>query len=170
MPQDATLSTGVVVYGEYLKEQVAEEQARKSSFEQRGLAVVTTAGTLVTLLFGLAALSTTVGKSDPLRHEEKVWLGVAVVLFVLSAIAALATNFPLKYEVVEAKEIEARLNETPIRDGEAARLDVAETEITTLTDAKQKNARKGKMLFLAMVLEVLAVTCVGVAIAEVINP
>jgi hypothetical protein len=170
VPQDATLSTGVAVYGEYLKEQVAEEQARKSSFEQRGLAVVTTAGTLVTLLFGLAALSTTVGKSDPLRHEEKVWLGVALVLFVLSSIAALATNFPLKYEVVEAKEIEARLNETPIKDGEAARLDVAETEITTLTDAKQKNACKGKMLFLAMVLEVLAVACVGVAIAEVINP
>jgi hypothetical protein len=56
----------------------------------------------------LAALSTTVGNSDPLQHEEKVWLAVALVLFVLSAIAALATNFPLKYEVVKTKEIEAR--------------------------------------------------------------
>jgi hypothetical protein len=41
---------------EYLKDELARQDARQSSFEQRGIAVVTTAGTLVTLLFGLAAL------------------------------------------------------------------------------------------------------------------
>ncbi len=163
------MSSGVVAYSEYLKEQLAEEEARKSSFEQRGLAVVTTAGTLVTLLFGLAALSTTAVHTNPLLGEEQVWLGIALGLFVLSAIAALSTNLPRGYEVVDTADIEARFTETPLRDEEAARLDIAFTQINVLSDAKAKNASKGKLLFAAMVLEVIAVACVGVAILEFIN-
>lgn len=40
-----------------MKEQLTEERARKSSLEQRGIAVTTSAGAIVTLLFGLTALS-----------------------------------------------------------------------------------------------------------------
>ena len=48
---------GRAVYGEYIKEQLNAQEARKNSLEQRGLAVITTSGALVTLLFGLTALT-----------------------------------------------------------------------------------------------------------------
>jgi hypothetical protein len=162
--------SGIVAYSEYLKEQVAEEEARKASFEQRGLAVVTTAGTLVTLLFGLSALSMTALNKNPLLHGERLWLGIALGLFLLSAITALLTNMPRGYEVVDAADIEARLNEDPVRDDEAARLDIAFTQVNVLSAAKGKNASKGKLLFAALVLELIAVSCLGVAIFEVVRP
>lgn len=167
---DAAPPSGVAVYGEYLKEQLAEEAGRKASFEQRGLAVVTTAGTLVTLLLGLAALSTSAAKSEQLSHAEKVWLGIGFVLFVLSAAAAVLTNLPRKYEVVETDAIEARLEETPVKDAEAARLDIAFTQVNCLKDAKAKNTWKGGLLFAALSCELLAVLCVGIALLEVVGP
>lgn len=163
-------STGTVVYGDFLQGELAAQEARKSSFEQRGLAVVTTAGVLVTVLFGLAALSTNAAKGDPFSTEEKTWLAAALLLFVLSAAAALCTNVPLKYQAVEADTVKARLKETPVRDVDAAQRDIALTQIRVLADAKRKNTWKGWLLFSALLCEVLAVACVGVAIFEVISP
>jgi hypothetical protein len=166
----ADTATGNAVYGEYLERQIASQEARKSSFEQRGLAVVTTAGALVTLLFGLAAIATRTGKGDPFSSEEKVWLAAALTLFVVSAVAALWINLPMKYKSVEAGEIRARLKETPVRDADAAHRDIALTQVAVLISARQKNTRKGHLLFAALACEVAAVACVGVAIFEVINP
>ena len=48
---------GSSVYSDYIAEQVSREDARKESLERRGLAVVTSAGAFVALLFGLAAFN-----------------------------------------------------------------------------------------------------------------
>lgn len=164
----APAPTGATLYGEYLKDELAGQEARKASFEQRGLAVVTTAGTLVTLLFGLAALSTTVAKPDRLGGPERALLAVALVLFVLSAVLALATNFPLKYSGPEAPDIKAHL-EADDSPSDAA-LEVALARVHILEVAQRKNTRKGNLLFVALLVEVAAVAVVGVAIFDVINP
>jgi hypothetical protein len=164
------MGTAATVYGAYIKDELAGQEARKASFEQRGLAVVTTAGTLVTLLFGLAALSTATAKGSPLLSEEKVWLGVALGLFVISAILALATNFPLKYKGPEIADIIERLKATPEDSLEDAAYAVAEVRGDILLAAQQRNTVKGRFLFAALVLEVAAVGCVGVAILKVIHP
>jgi hypothetical protein len=51
-------SVGGPIYVELLKERLQEERAHKTSLEQRGLSVITSSGTLVTLLFALAAVVT----------------------------------------------------------------------------------------------------------------
>ena len=149
---------GTGAYGDLLTHELAAQESRKASFEQRGLAVVTTAGTLVTLLFGLTTLISKVGKHPyQLTSEERIWLAFGLVLFLLAAAAALATNLPLPYQAVPAEEVRARLKETPIRNEEAARRDIALTQIRLLADAKRKNTWKGWMLFAGMAFEVLAV-------------
>ena len=169
MPGDeAATPSAATVYGEYLKDELAGQETRKSSFEQRGLAVVTTAGTLVTLLFGLAALSTTAAKADQLAGEEKVFLAIALGLFIASAVLALATNFPLKYSGPEPPDIRAHLEAD--EDVATAQLEVAYTRLNILTVAQEKNTCKGNLLFWALLVEVAAVTCVGIAIFGVINP
>ena len=167
-PDEST--PGTAVYDEFLKAELASQETRKSSFEQRGLAVVTTTGALVTLLFGLAAIASRTGHGEPFSTEEKVWLAIALVCFVLSAFAALATNFPVKYEGVTVREVVKRLTEAQPNNVEQAHRDVALTQAKILEAAKDKYRLKGRYLFVAMAFEVLGVLAVGVAIFEVVNP
>jgi hypothetical protein len=160
---------GTAAYGDLVKDELAVQDARKASFEQRGLAVVTTAGALATLLFGLAAFAAA-GKTQPLSADTKELLDIAVVVFVGAAILALATNFPLSYDVPKAAAIQGRLRERPIRDEEAAIRDIAFTRANALADAKRKNGWKGWMLFGALALEVTAIGLLTTAIFETIHP
>src|SRR4051794_38201016 len=101
--------TGFGVYGEFIKDELDVQDKRKASFEQRGLAVITTSGTLVTLLFALAALSTKEADTFSLPHGAKVWLLIALGFFFVSALFALLTNAPLVYQAVTAEKIRERL-------------------------------------------------------------
>jgi hypothetical protein len=158
---------GAAVYGEFLKDQLAAQDARKASFEQRGVGVVTTSGALVTLLFGFAALSST---NQILPNSAKKWLAASLIVFVVAAILALATNLPLPYGGPGPDEIKGRLQLDPPKDERAAQRDIALTRANMLKDAKKKNGWKGWMLFGALLLEVIAVALVGIAIFEAISP
>jgi uncharacterized membrane protein len=115
------------VYGAFLDAELKAQDARKASFEQRGLAVVTTSGVLVTLLFALAGLSTEAKQTFALPQNARAWLAAALVAFVLAAAAALATNLPLSYQAVEADDVKGRLKESPVRSGPMVEKDVALT-------------------------------------------
>jgi hypothetical protein len=160
---------GTAVYGEFVKDELTVQDQRKTSFEQRGLAVVTTAGALATLLFGLAAFAAA-GKARPLSADAKELLDIAVVVFVAAAILALATNFPLPYDAPKASAIRGRLREKPMRNEDAAMRDIAFTRAKALEDAKRKNGWKGWMLFGALALEVAAIGLLAAAIFETIHP
>ena len=60
-PSDSVVETaedsGYTVYGEFVKDELEAQDKRKASFEQRGLAVITTSGTLVTLLLARRAVN-----------------------------------------------------------------------------------------------------------------
>jgi hypothetical protein len=159
-------TTASDIYGGLLKDELDRQDARKASFEQRGIAVVTTAGTLVTLLFGLAALSTTT--TSQLGDEETVWLGVGLALFVICAACALATNMPAGYGMVRTASVGSLLGANPEHRAEDAQYAVAKARLDILSIADEANSRKGNLLFAALILELLAVVCVGVAIFEVV--
>ena len=159
--------TASSVFGEYLKDELARQDARKSSFEQRGIAVVTTAGTLVTLLFGLAAFSTATGAH--VGHEERIWLAVALVLFLLCAGFALAPSFPVAYQSIDVPGFLPILNAQPEYDEPDAAHAVAELRAEIVASSQKKTSFKGTLLFAALLLELLAIACVGVAIFEVVD-
>jgi type VI protein secretion system component VasK len=121
------------------------------------------------LLFGLAALTTKAGNSEPFSSAEKLWLAIALILFVAAAIAALGTNWPLKYKNTDLAGLVEAL-EAGQSSAEDAHAEVAFTRIEVLERAREKNRLKGRLLYGAVSLEVAAVACVGVAIFEVINP
>jgi hypothetical protein len=163
-----TPSTGTVAYGDFVKDELEAQDKRKTSFEQRGLAVITTSGTLVTLLFALVALSTKKADTFVLPHAAHTWLTVSLVFFFLSALAALLANAPFIYQAVEAAKIRERLHEKPPRALDAAIKDVAYTRLDALESAKAKNSIKGRALAVAMSFEALAVGCVAVAVAIIL--
>jgi hypothetical protein len=161
-------STGASVYADFVKDEVEAQDKRKASFEQRGLAVITTSGTIVTLLFALAALSTKQADTFELPSTARTWLTIALVLFFLSALAALLTNAPFVYQAVPAEKIRERLRERPVRSPEAALRDVAHSRIDALQSAKRLNGLKGWILTAAMFFEALGVGCVAVAIGVIL--
>lgn len=158
---------GATVYVTYVIDQVARQEARKGSFEQRGLAVITTSGVLVSLLFGLTAVLT--GAADyHLPDGSRVWILVALVCFVVAAIAGLLTNLPLKYSGVTADALKTAIEERWEGSRAAAEREVALTELKVLHRAKKRNRMKGWILIIAIGAEILAILCLAVGVATII--
>jgi hypothetical protein len=58
------MTEGYEVYAELVDKLVDAEAARRTTLEQKASAVITTSGTLVTLLFGLVAVLTPYGETN----------------------------------------------------------------------------------------------------------
>jgi hypothetical protein len=156
------------IYRDFLKGQLAEQDARKASFEQRGLSVIATAGTLATLLFGLAAFATA-EKIHSLTHDAKSSLIVALVAFGVAGILALLTNMPVPYDVPKAASIKSLAERDPPDSEAVAIKELTEVYARMATDANRKNGVKGWLLFSALLCEVVAVAAVAVAVAIVVG-
>jgi hypothetical protein len=159
---------GTETYAALIGRELDAQELRKASLEQRGLAVITTAGALTSLLFGLAAFSTKSAHALVLPASARHLLIAALVLFFASAVGALVVNAPLIYQAVKPVEIRGRLNETPIRGHEAASRDIAFTQLKALESAKKMNGIKGWALLASMVVEAAAVGCLVAAITHVL--
>jgi hypothetical protein len=156
------------VYGPLILEQLTEERARKSSIEQRGLAVVSTSAGLVTALLALAGLITK--RSDfHLTVASEVLLSIAALLLVAGAAAAVLTNAPRGYaEVSDAQLTEVTAEDAWYKDaGEAARV-VGDLRREVVASARCQNQRKAKWLLAAIALEVAATMCVAATVLDIL--
>lgn len=159
-------ATGRATYVAFLKDEIAAQDARKASFESKGIAVITTSGTLVTLLFALAALSTKHEATFDLPKDARHWLVWALVFFFAAAVAALVTNVPGWYQSVDVADVK------PLLEGgdteEEALEAVGLVQVAVVASAEKWNNRKGYVLLLAMALEVVAVGCVALAVSKIL--
>lgn len=96
-----------------------------------------------------------------------LWLVFALGLFVISASLALSANFSMSYRSVDARDIRARLEAED--DSNDAALAVAELHAEILETAQEKNSLKGRLVTVALGIEVAAVACVSVTIVEVMT-
>lgn len=159
---------GRFIYADYIKEQLDAQEARKVSLEQRGLAVITTSGVLVTLLFGLTALSVRRESTFVIPDTAAALLIAALVFFVLAALSAIVTNLPRSYEGVTVDALRQVVRER-WEDSEAvASKEIALTRLKVLASAKKNNDAKGLALVSAMGCEILAVALVGAAVGFVL--
>jgi hypothetical protein len=142
----------------------AEEQ-RKTSFEQRGIAIIPTSGVLVSLLFALGAVVTD-SKGFSVSVASRALLVLALVLFLLAAVAGIIANYPVRYELIALADLK-RLVAPEAWDGAPgpAERRVAEVGVDVLAVARRKNQLKGEALVAGMVAEVGAVTAVAASVA-----
>ena len=162
MPERSTQA----IYGDYAAEQVTREEQRKASLVAGGLAVVTTAGALATLLLGLATLSKKAHTSTGtfvLPDAARGSLKVALIFFAAAAIAALLTNFPVRLRYVDPADLKDLIGDSS-KDVATAEEDVGVTRTVILEDLQKWNDRKGWALFVACVLEVVAIVFVVIAV------
>lgn len=147
-------------------DQLAEERARKTSLEQRGIGVITTAGVLVTLLFGLSALATK-NQAYVLPDPARWTLIVAVALFGLASLLGLLTNLPRDYFEPRTEILEDLAKSLVGADGNIL---AEEDRVQIIKSARKNNGVKAAELFAAMIFEFLALAVLAIAVVMVLWP
>jgi hypothetical protein len=137
----------------------------KSSIEQRGLAVITTSGVLVSLLAALAALVIGRETRQFLGTETKTLIICALVSFIAAAALGLAANAPRRYWGLSDEDLDRVGTPDSWRaDGEEAAQVVGMQRVAELRRAKTANDRKARLLQGAIAAEVLGVAAAAAAV------
>jgi hypothetical protein len=142
---------------------LSEQAARKSSIEQRALAVITTSGALVSLLVALSALLLGKNAGQLLHAGPRAALVAAVVAFVAAAVLALLTNTPRTYHDFAPEDVDRMLREWDSGGDDALWL-VSEAHADHFKAATEANAKKALLLQIAVGAEVGAVALVALAV------
>ena len=129
-----------------------------ASVQARGLAVISTSGTLVTLLFGLSALATK-APNVTLTASTRVPLYLSVIFLTLAALAGLLTNAPRRKDLIAYSSLRKILDNdvdwsAPAFHAERA---IARTQLTVAETARTLSIRMARFLQLAITLELLGI-------------
>jgi hypothetical protein len=130
-------NTGSSVYLAFIKEQLAGEDARKDSVEKRGLGVITTSGTLASLLLGLSALETA-SDDFKLSAAGRDLLVAATLAFALAALASVVTNLPWRYKGVPSSSLQLLVDDKWDDEALAAEQRTAATLVGVVASAKER--------------------------------
>lgn len=150
------------VYEELLTRHQAAEEQRKTSLEQRGGALITTSGALVTLLFGLSAYVPQEARF-PVGSGARTALLVAAGFLLLAAVLALTSTAPLPYGRLRVEDLDLRtLTAEP---AEKARQRVLLTTARLLEGTQRLNAVKAALVLAATLAEVLAAASIATSLA-----
>lgn len=164
------MSEGSQPYQELLTGLLAEERERKKSIEARGLSVVTSSGTLATLLFALAALVTG-SEGFKLPSGSRPLLVASIILFALAGTLGIFTNKPLRY-AEPATDWLNKLTQPAVWDKTTATLAArraAEARIASIESFRVKNQTKVNLLTAAIALQVIAVVVLAVAMLVIFS-
>lgn len=157
------------VFEGYIRSQLTEERSRKASLEQRGTIIITTAGTLSTFLFGLAAFSRSPTTTFILSKIDEIALVSSLALLLAAAVCGLVTNRILSYHEPTVDYLAS----LTLDDSEhwrwtdvegAARL-IAEADVQQLRTARKLNDSKAVALQWALRTEILAILALALAVA-----
>jgi hypothetical protein len=153
-------------YGDLIEQQLAEERSRKTSLEQRGSFVITSASAVATLLLALAAVVTS-EKHFHAGGALKVLLAVAASLFACAALFGLAANLPWRYYEVSENALK-RLTSPDLWEAEIAPATrrIAEAKVAVLATARRANAIKSGFVSVALAAEMLGAAAVAAGVVS----
>jgi hypothetical protein len=157
------------VYAELLADLLTAENTRKASIEQRGVTVITTAGTLVSLLVALSALLLGSGSRVAFPTGSRWLLIAAIAAFLVAAGFGLAANTPRAYSALSTADLDRIIADFSwSADKEEAVHLIATRRVAELKIAREKNQNKAKYVQKAIICQVIGVGLVAVSIVIVV--
>jgi hypothetical protein len=158
-------SSAGAVFSEMVRDQLDQERRRKDSLEQRGIAVITSAGVLVALLLGIAGI---VDKSQVVGLPDLVKVGalLALLLFAAAAVLGLFVNWAFQYDEPKADQIKDVMGTKWNAPAAGAAKFVAESYLTTVKSYRKRGDRKASLLLWALGLEAAAIVVLALAVAD----
>lgn len=152
------------IYAALVTARLAEEDRRGSSLQSRGLAVVTTSGTLVTLI-GVFTQFKVHGKVLTDFLSASRWpLGLAMAAFVAAAFCGLMANVPRALVRPRLSGIAALMESQWSNPAAGAEKSVALTRARQLQELETANDKLARAVFAGLMAEVLAVGLATVAV------
>jgi len=157
------------VFGDFIDTQLQQERDRKSSLEQRGMAIITAAGTVVTLGFTFAAFVKGSNGLD-LSAPSKSLFVTSLVAFIVSGIYGVRTNQPARYAEANVDSLEglAEADHWIWNDVPGAARRVAEVKISMIRSGRVANSEKAKELRNSIVALFAAVGLLAAALIAVL--
>lgn len=103
----AEATPGRTYYEDFFSKVLDDALERKKSLEQRGITVVTTASTLVTLIFTIVSFVLAHVGSSKINPHALISgsIDLATVLFVAAAVLGLAINIPVPYGAPDPRDL-----------------------------------------------------------------
>jgi hypothetical protein len=165
---DPTQSIAGDHYAELILDHFERQAERKASLEQRGLAVTSTAGGLVTLQFAVSTFAIGEGESS-LSNTERFALGISLLLFVCAAVLGLLTNTTRSYTYVSTRQLEALTGKELWRASpDDAKRRIARARVSMLRTARQRNHSNADLLRWAIISAFAAVAAPGFCVALIV--
>jgi hypothetical protein len=157
------------VIAQLIAKEVERTQATTTSLQSRGLAVISSSGTLVTLLFGLSALATN-ASNFTLTASTKIPLILAAALLVLAAVAGIATNAPRQKHAIGLDGLAPLLEDEPwSARAKNALQATARAQLTIARAAREANRTTAHFLLAGIALEISGVACIAWAVIALIG-
>jgi hypothetical protein len=160
----AATDGGGPVYAVLVATRLTEEEKRGNSLQARGLAVVTTSGTLVTLLIAIAKFG---GSSEIPAKVQAVgpWLlAAAAVAFVAAAVGGLLANLPRVFVRPRLSDLEQRIKNDWAAPAGSAEKTVGLARARQLQELERGNDNAARAVLAAIAAEVLAIALAAAAV------
>jgi hypothetical protein len=154
------------IYQSMVSDLLATELDRRKTLEGRGATLVTTSGSLVTLIFGLTVF---VAGKDPVftNHYALIALCCALLALVISGVLAIVVQtYGFKYDVVDCDSLKklAGTNEAWAQwPDHAVRADVSQ-HVKTICSLRNANAKMANLIIASLAVQVLAIFLLALSV------
>jgi hypothetical protein len=152
------------VYASLVTTRLAEEEGRHRSLQARGLAVVTTSGTLVTLIFAVAQFVLPSRVIARVPDASRWMLTIAAVAFVGAAICGLWANIPRDLGRPVSSEIAGKIDSEWGKSSAPAEKTVALTRARQLQKLEGVNDAAAWDVLAGLAAEVFAIALAAAAV------
>jgi hypothetical protein len=155
-------------FDELIRERLQIEEARKSSLESRGVALVSATGAVVTVVFAFVAVMTTRESYEPPVHVTPLLIS-AIAAFVLSAGLALLTNIPIAYRDVSPDEVFSDIRKYWQLPETRARMWLVAAHVSLLKSSRTGNRVKACLLIAALLADLGALVLMTLVISALVQ-
>lgn len=155
-------------FAAFIEGEVKAERDRRASLDARGLAVVTTSGSLTTLLAAVGAFVSARGGFG-LPTGTIFPLTVTLVAFSLAAVCGLLASHNRQYDVADRTTLALMVGEKWPTSEVDARNVVADLNARTVDSLRRGNNKKATLLMAGLAFQLLALAALSVAVFLVLN-
>ncbi|MGP3955619.1 hypothetical protein ACTWPT_06440 [Nonomuraea sp. 3N208] len=143
-------------YLSLLLDQLADERALKGALEQRAIVVISTSGTLVAIVLGFVSLAART-QAYAVPQPTVLLLTCAFGALIAASITGLLINLPVRTYVIDDAELVKAADQPDwhIADEESSREEY-QLQASLLVKLRRVNRVRVRLLFIALLLEVLA--------------
>ncbi|WP_329791661.1 hypothetical protein V1227_06975 [Lentzea sp. DG1S-22] len=154
-------------YQTFIETELKAERERRTAYDARGQALITTSSALVTVLAGLVAIVRT-GTAVRIPTSAQIVVTLALVLFVCSAASGIAAGWNRHYAVAKYGSLKGMVEDHWTDDEVDARNNVAYLQALTVNTLRQGNRFKAACVSVGLITQVAALSALGSAVVMII--